>query len=71
MTTTTIAISLETREKLRNLGRTGDSYEDVIKKMYELTSKHILKTYLYDTSDSISIHEAKKRLNKSHKKIRE
>lgn len=60
--TTTIAISKELKEKIRNLGRTGDSYEDVIRKMYEVTSKHLLLTYLYDESGSMSIDEARKRL---------
>lgn len=55
---TTIAISEETKKKLKNLGRTGDSYEDVIKKMYEITKERILLDYLYDESDSVNIDEA-------------
>ncbi|MFP4112401.1 MAG: hypothetical protein ACLFPQ_01735 [Candidatus Woesearchaeota archaeon] len=56
--TTTIAISEDLKEKIRNLGRTGDSYEDVIRKMYEVAKKNILMSYLYDTSDSVPIDEA-------------
>ena len=56
--TTTIAISNDTKEKLRNLGKAGESYEDVIQRMYELTHKQLLISYLYDKSDSISIDEA-------------
>jgi predicted CopG family antitoxin len=55
---TTISISEEMKTKLKNLGRAGDSYEDVIRRMYELTRKNILLAYLYDTSDSIPIDEA-------------
>ena len=55
---TTIAISSELKEKLRNFGRTGDSYEDVIRRMYEMTRKNLLMTYLYDLSDSLTIDEA-------------
>ncbi len=55
---TTISISNEMKEKLKNLGRAGDSYEDVIRRMYELTRKNILMAYLYDESDSFSIDEA-------------
>ena len=55
---TTISISTELREKLKNLGRTGDSYEDVISRMYEVTRKNLLLAYLYDTSDSVTIEEA-------------
>ena len=52
---TTISISEEMKENLRNLGRVGDSYEDLIKRMYEVTKKNLLLAYLYDTSDSISV----------------
>jgi len=55
---TTISISDEMKAKLRDIGRTGDSYEDVIRRMYELTRKNILLAYLYDTSDSIPVDEA-------------
>jgi predicted CopG family antitoxin len=55
---TTISISKDLKAKLRNIGKTGDSYEDVIRRMYDLTRKNILLTYLYDTSDSASIDEA-------------
>ncbi len=59
---TTIAISKELKEKLRNLGRTGDTYEDVIRRMYEASSKTILTQYLYDETDSITLKEARDRL---------
>ena len=55
---TTIAISNELKDKLRNLGKAGDSYEDVIRKMYEIAHKQLLLDYLYDESDSVSIDEA-------------
>jgi predicted CopG family antitoxin len=55
---TTISISEDMKSKLRNIGRTGDSYEDVIRRMYEITRKNILLAYLYDTSDSIPIEDA-------------
>ncbi len=55
---TTISISSDLKEKIRNLGRTGDSYEDVIRKMYEMTRKNLLVAYLYDLSDSVTIDEA-------------
>ncbi len=60
---TTISISLDMKEKLRNLGRAGDTYEDVLQKMYEITRKHLLQTYLYDTTNCLTIDEARKRLN--------
>ena len=59
---TTISVSKDTKEKLKNLGRTGDSYEDVIKRMYEMSKKQILLNYLYDESDSFTIDEARAQL---------
>ncbi len=61
---TTISISEELKENLRNLGRAGDTYEDIIRKMYDITKKHILESYLYDETDSISIAEAIKNTEK-------
>lgn len=55
---TTISITNDLKEKLRTLGKTGDTYEDVIRRMYELTRKSILMAYLYDESDSVSIDKA-------------
>lgn len=60
---TTIAISNETKEKLRNLGRAGESYDDVINKMYEASRKQILMSYLYDRTDTLTIKEARKQIN--------
>jgi len=56
--TTTIAISNEMKENLKNLGRAGDTYEDVIRRMYEATRKILLTAYLYDETDSVPIEEA-------------
>ena len=55
---TTISISKELKDNLRNLGRVGETYEDVIQRMYELTKKQILINFLYDRSDSVPIEEA-------------
>jgi predicted CopG family antitoxin len=61
---TAISISEELREKLKNLGRAGDSYEDVISRMYDLTRKSMLLSYLYDQSDSVQIDDAIKEARK-------
>lgn len=60
----TISISEEMKEKLRNLGRAGESYEDVIRRMYELTRKNMIMAYLYDETDSVPIDEAIARAKK-------
>lgn len=55
---TTISISEEMKEKLRHLGKTGETYDDIIRKMYEITSANLLRQYLYDESDAVPIDEA-------------
>ncbi len=60
---TTISISEETRDFLKNLGKTGDSYDDVIKKMYKITRKHLLDSYLHDRTDSITLDEFERSLS--------
>ena len=66
---TTISLSEEMKEKIRLLGRAGESYDDIIRRMYEISRKQILIHYLYDETDSVSIDdaitEARKRWPKS------
>ncbi|MFH1649966.1 MAG: hypothetical protein ABIA93_05435 [Candidatus Woesearchaeota archaeon] len=62
---TTISISMELKEKLKNLGRAGDTYEDVIRKMYEITKENLIHNWLYDMTDAIPIDEARKRFNRA------
>jgi len=57
---TTISITTEMKEKLRNLGRSGESYDDIIRRMYDVSIAQMLRSYLYDTSDSVTIDEALK-----------
>jgi len=61
---TTIAVSNEMKEKIRNLGRAGDSYDDIIRRMYAAACENMLRSYLYDTSDSVPIDEAIQRARK-------
>jgi predicted CopG family antitoxin len=52
---TTITLSQEMKTNLKNLGRAGESYEDVIRRMYDLTKRQLLMQYLYDASDSVTL----------------
>jgi predicted CopG family antitoxin len=65
---TTISISDEMKEKLRTIGKGGETYDDIIRKMYELTRKNLLLNFLYDDTDCVSIdyaiNEAKKKWQK-------
>ena len=55
---TTIALSVEMKEKIRSLGKSGESYDAIIRRMYEVANHNVLAQFLYDTSNSVSIDEA-------------
>lgn len=59
---TTISISNDLKEKIRDLGWAGDTYEDIIRKMYEFSKRQLLLDYLYDETDSLTIDQARKKI---------
>ena len=61
---TTISLSEEMKEKLRHLGKAGETYDDIVRRMYEATKKNLLLNYLNDISDSVSIDMAIKEARK-------
>lgn len=63
--TTTIQVSNETKEKIGSFGKKGDTYEDIIKKLYDIAVRNQLREFLYSSSESISVDEARKRHEKT------
>ena len=61
MAKTIIQIKKETREKIKSLGKMGETYDDVIQRMYESTVENMLAKTLLDVSDSSSIEEILKK----------
>ncbi len=64
METTTIQLSKETKEKIASFGIKGESYDEILKRIYSLAVKEQLKEFLLSSEGTISIEEAKKELNK-------
>ncbi len=56
---TTISVSIEMKERLRSLGRSGESYDDIIRRLCDQTHQNILERFLYDDSNSYTIEEAR------------
>ena len=52
-----IQITKETRDKIRSLGKMGETYDDVIQRMYEQTTENMLAKSLLDTRDTTPIQE--------------
>ena len=59
---TTISISEEIRDKIKEFGNKGDTYTDILAKLYESAKQRQLQDLLMDTSNCISIEEARQKL---------
>ncbi|MBI2047392.1 hypothetical protein HYT26_04505 [Candidatus Pacearchaeota archaeon] len=64
METTTIQLSKETKERICSFGVKGESYDNIIRRIYSLAVKEQLKEFLLSSEDTLSIKEARKELNK-------
>jgi hypothetical protein len=64
MEITTIQLSKETRDKICSFGIKGESYDEILKRIYSLAVKEQLKDFLLSSENTISIEEARKELNK-------
>ncbi len=64
METSTIQLSKETKRKISSFGVKGESYDDIIKRVYSLAVKEQLREFLMFSEGFISIDEARKRLDK-------
>jgi hypothetical protein len=60
----TIQLSQATKELISSFGRKEDTYEDIIKRMYDLAVKEHLRQFLMSTENTITLDEARKRLSK-------
>lgn len=62
---TTIQISKETKDMISTFGKKDETYEVIIKRMYNLAVKEHFREFMMSSEGFISIEEAIKR----HKKI--
>lgn len=62
--TTTIQISKESKDLISSFGTKNDTYEDIIRRMYDLAVKEQLREFLMSSENTISIDEARRRLEK-------
>jgi hypothetical protein len=61
---TTIQISQETKDLIGTFGSKEDTYEDIIKRMYDFAVKEQLREFLLSSENTISLTEARNRLDK-------
>lgn len=63
METTTIQITKETKELISSWGLKGDSYDDIVRRLYDKAVKDQLREFLMSSKDCISIEEARELIN--------
>ncbi len=60
----TIRLSQETKELINTFGTKGESYEEIIKRMYDLALKEQLRQFLMPSERFISLDDFEKEINK-------
>ena len=58
MDITTIQLSKETKEKISSFGMKGESYDEILKRIYSLAVKEQLKRFLMSDEGFIPIEDA-------------
>ena len=65
---TTIQLSKETRDKICSFGLKGESYDEILKRIYSLAVKEQLRNFLMSDEGFISIEDAIKEADKKWQK---
>ncbi len=60
----TIQLSKKTKNLIGTFGTKEDTYEDIIKRMYELAVKEQLREFLMSSEGTLTLDEARKLINK-------
>ena len=58
MEITTIQLSKETKDKLSSFGVKGESYDEILKRIYNMAVKTQLREFLMSSENTVSIEEA-------------
>ena len=65
---TTIQISKETKDLISTFGTKEDTYEDIIRRMYDLAVKEQLHKFLMSSENTIPVEQALKEAKKKWQK---
>ncbi len=64
MDISTIQLSKEIKKKISSFGSKGESYDDILKRIYSMAVKEQLRNFLMSDEECITIEEARKELDK-------
>ncbi len=62
---TTISISRSMRDKIKAFGSKGDTYDDILDKLYKSAQERQLQDLLMNTDGCLTITEAREKLKKN------
>jgi len=68
MDITTIQLSKETKDKISSFGTKGESYDEILKRIYSLAIKEQLKEFLMSDEGFVPIEDAIKEADKEWSK---
>lgn len=66
----TIQLSSETKRMISSFGSKGETFETIIKRIYNFAVKEQLRQFLMSSENCISLEEFKKEINKKWPKSR-
>ncbi len=61
---TTIAVSPETRDQIKEFGIKGETYNEILARLLKSAKERQLQDLLMDTSDSLTLEQARQRLKR-------
>lgn len=61
---TTITISASIRDKIKEFGNKGETYDDILTKLLHSAKETQLQKLLMDTSDCLTVNEARAKLKR-------
>jgi len=64
MEITTIQLTKETKEKIASFGNKGESYDKILRKLYDVAVKTQLREFLMSSEDTISLDDFEKEIDK-------
>lgn len=64
MKTTTIQVSNELKEKISSFGSKGESYDKILRRIYEMAKKERIRKFFMSDEGYLSLEEVRKELDK-------
>lgn len=61
---TTIAISTDIRDQIKEFGNKGETYDQILARLIKSAQERQLQDLLMDTGNCVTVEQARKKLNK-------